>query len=99
MQDIVTIIEQHSPYARAYKYMHNIEEEEAERERAIQEKRAPHQVILHFKRGPDRRRYNETTCNVTVLWLKAGYQGVLQCNPQCWEALSTVDAYLETEGC
>ena len=50
MQDVLTVMEEHSPHARAYKYMHDVEQEE---QRAICENRQPRHVTLHFKRGPD----------------------------------------------
>ena len=45
MQDVLTVMEEHSPHARAYKYMHDVEQEE-ERQ-AICENRQPRQVPTH----------------------------------------------------
>ena len=58
MQAILTII-QHSPYARAYKYMDNIEQEEVER--VLQENIVPWQVSLDFKFDLDRKWLSELT--------------------------------------
>lgn len=57
MQELLAVMEDYSPYTRAYKYMHVVELEEGER--ANRENREPKEISLHFKRGPDRRRYNE----------------------------------------
>ena len=59
MQSVLRVMEDHSPYVHAYKHMHVVEQEEEDR--ANCEGREPRQVTLHFKRGPDRKRYNEPT--------------------------------------
>ena len=51
---IQTVIDQNSPYAAAYKYMHALS-----KVNNSAENRSPREVRLHFKRGPDQRRYNE----------------------------------------
>ena len=52
-------MDESSPYAVAYKYTHEVEQEE--QWSACAESRTPREVRLHFKRGPDQRRYNEPT--------------------------------------
>ena len=59
MQIIQNVMDESSPYAVAYKYMHEVEQEE--QRFACAENRTPREVRLHFKRGPDQRRYNEPT--------------------------------------
>ena len=59
MQIIQTIIDQNSPYAAAYKCMHAVKQ--SEELCASTENRSPREVRLHFKHGPDQRRYNEPT--------------------------------------
>ena len=59
MQVIQNVMDEISPYAVAYKYMHEVEQEE--QISACTENRTPREVRLHFKRGPDQRRYNEPT--------------------------------------
>ena len=55
---IQNVMDESSPYAIAYKYMHEVEQEQGS---ACAENRTPREVRLHFKRGPDQRRYNEPT--------------------------------------
>ena len=57
MQIIQNVMDEISPYVVAYKYMHEVEQEE--QMSACAENRIPREVRLHFKRGPDQRRYNE----------------------------------------
>ena len=52
-------MDESSSYAVAYKYMYEVEQEE--QRFACAENRTPREVRLHFKRGPDQRRYNEPT--------------------------------------
>ena len=59
MQIIQNVMDESSPYAVAYKYMHEVEQEE--QRSACTENRTPREVRLNFKRGPDQRRYNEPT--------------------------------------
>ena len=54
MQIIQNVMDESSPYAVAYKYMHEVEQEE--QRSACAENRTPREVRLHFKRGPDQRR-------------------------------------------
>ena len=52
MHIIQTVIDQNSPYAAAYSML-------LSKVCASAENRSPREVRLHFKRGPDQRRYNE----------------------------------------
>ena len=52
-------LDESSPYAVAYKYMHEVQQEE--QGSACAENRTPREARLYFKRGPDQRRYNEPT--------------------------------------
>ena len=54
-------MQQHSPYASAFKQMHTVEQEEEQH--ATEHDREPQIVRLFFKCGPDCRRYNEPTHN------------------------------------
>ena len=59
MQIIQNVMDESSPYAVAYKYMHEVQQEE--QGSACGENRSPREVRLYFKWGPDQRRYNEPT--------------------------------------
>ncbi len=54
-----TLMDNYSPYAAAYKYMHQVEEEQALC--AALDNRIPTSVQMTIKKGKDRRRYNEPT--------------------------------------
>ena len=69
MQIIQTVVDQNSPYTEAYKYMHAVEQ--SEELCASAENRSPREVRLHFKRGPDQRRYNEPTHEVAAVFIGA----------------------------
>ena len=52
-------MDESSPYAVAYKYMHEVAQDE--QGSACAENRTPREARLHFKCGPDQRKYNEPT--------------------------------------
>ena len=56
MQQLLTAIEDVSPYAHAYRYMAEVEQEE--NIRAKEQGRPAKPVTMFFKRGQDQRRYN-----------------------------------------
>ena len=51
MQIIQNVMDEISPYAVAYKYMHEVQQEG--QGSACAENRTPREVKLFFKRGPD----------------------------------------------
>ncbi len=53
------VMKKYSPFVKAYKHMHQVEEEE--NTKATEENRSPSTVQMVIKRGKDRRRYNEPT--------------------------------------
>lgn len=57
MQTVV--ITENNPYAAAYRNMHAVQQEEDHH--ATAEGRQPQEVRMQFKRGPDRRQYNQLT--------------------------------------
>ncbi len=57
MNMLQTIMDNYSPFSKAYKYMHQVEEEEALC--AALDNRRPTSVQMVIKKGKDRRRYNE----------------------------------------
>jgi hypothetical protein len=61
MEIIHMVMQDHSPYASAFKQMHTVEQEEQQHAAGLD--REPQIVRLFFKRGPDCRRYNEPTHN------------------------------------
>jgi len=61
METINTVMQEHSPYASAFKQMYTVEQEEEQHAARLDQE--PRIVRLFFKRGPDCRRYNEPTHN------------------------------------
>lgn len=57
LEEIESVLQETNTYAAAYRHMHAIELEQARHANAHGSE--PPQVRLHFKRGPDCRRYNE----------------------------------------
>ena len=54
---LATVLERVSPFAAAYKYMHEVEQQQLRI--AAENGVEPPEVTMYFKRGHDRRRYNE----------------------------------------
>ena len=59
MQTVHRAITENNPYDAAYRNTHSVQQEEDHG--AAAEERQPQEVRMQFKRGPDRRRYNQPT--------------------------------------